>query len=82
VSCAPPATRARTNENKMIALGRFPSIQTKRSGKKLSGELAAENTAEQPDALVPASFQWSLKPSVYQTSYTFDPYSVTVLVFQ
>jgi len=51
-------------------------------GTKLSGELDDENAAEQPDELVPVSVQWSLKPSVSQTSYSFDPYSVTILVFQ
>ena len=52
------------------------------TGRKLSGPVDAVNTAEQPDELVPVSIQWSLKPSVNQTAYTFDPYSVTILVFQ
>ena len=65
-----------------ISLASFSRSKAEVTGMKLSGPLDAENTAEQPDLLLPVSIQWSLKQSVNQTSYTFDPYSVTILVFQ
>jgi alpha-L-arabinofuranosidase len=65
-----------------ISLAGFSRSKPNVTGRKISGEVDAENTAEQPDELVPVSVQWSLKPSVNQTSYSFDPYSVTILVFQ
>jgi alpha-L-arabinofuranosidase len=65
-----------------INLAGFSRSKPNVTGRKLSGEVDAENTAEQPDELVPVSVQWSLKPKVNQTSYSFDPNSVTVLVFQ
>ena len=65
-----------------IDLAGFRRSKPDVNGKTLGGALDAENTAEQPDALVPVPIQWSLKPSINQTAYTFDPYSFTVLVFQ
>jgi hypothetical protein len=65
-----------------INLAGFSRSKPNVTGRKLSGPVDDENTAEQPDELGPVSVQWSLKPSVNQTSYRFDPYSVTILVFQ
>jgi len=65
-----------------INLAGFSRSKPSVIGRKLSGPVDDENTAEQPAELVPVSVQWSLKPSVNQTSYSFDPYSVTILVFQ
>ena len=65
-----------------INLAGFRRSKPNVTGKKLSGDLDDENTAEQPGVLVPVSIQWSLKPSINQTSYSFDPYSLTILVFQ
>jgi hypothetical protein len=65
-----------------INLAGFSRSKPNVTGRKLSGPVDDENTAEQPDELGPISVQWSLKPSVNQTSYSFDPYSVTILVFQ
>jgi alpha-L-arabinofuranosidase-like protein len=49
---------------------------------KLSADLDAENTAQQPDLVVPVQVNWNLKPTLDHTTYTFDPYSFTILTFQ
>jgi hypothetical protein len=65
-----------------ISLTGFARAQPRVTGQQLSGEADAENTAEQPDALVPVPIQLSLKPSINQIPYTFDANSVTILTIQ
>ena len=65
-----------------ISLAGFTRSQPRVTGWKLSGDVDAVNTAEEPDSVLPVGIQWNLKPAINQTSYTFDPYSVTVLIFQ
>jgi Alpha-L-arabinofuranosidase 1 domain/Alpha-L-arabinofuranosidase C-terminal domain/3-keto-disaccharide hydrolase len=65
-----------------ISLAGFARSQPRVTGWKLSGDVDAVNTTEEPDSVLPVGIQWNLKPAINQTSYTFDPYSVTVLIFQ
>ncbi len=46
---------------------------------ELAGPLAAVNTAAKPDAIVPQQREWKHGMKHGITSYTFPPYSVTVL---
>jgi hypothetical protein len=65
-----------------IKLNGFLRSQGAVKGWKLSADLDAENTAQQPDLVVPVQVNWNLKPSLNNTTYTFDPYSLTILTFQ
>jgi alpha-L-arabinofuranosidase len=65
-----------------INLNGFVGSQSSVKGWKLSGPIDSVNTAQQPNDLVPVRIGWSLQRSAHQTSYTFDPYSVTVLTFE
>jgi Alpha-L-arabinofuranosidase 1 domain/3-keto-disaccharide hydrolase/Alpha-L-arabinofuranosidase C-terminal domain len=65
-----------------ISLSGFSRSQATVIGWKLSADINAENTAQQPNLVIPVQVSWNLKPSAEQTSYTFDPYSVTILTFQ
>ena len=65
-----------------IKLNGFLRSQSSVKGWKLSAPIDAENTAQQPDQVVPAHVSWNLSPSLDHTTYTFDPYSITSLTFR
>ena len=48
---------------------------------ELSGSLEARNTSAQPNAIVPQTREWKHGIENGETSYTFPPYSITVLRF-
>src|SRR5260221_2812248 len=65
-----------------IKLNGFLRSQGSVKGWKLSAPIDAENTAQQPDQVIPALVSWNLSPSLDHTTYTFDPYSFTTLTFR
>ena len=45
----------------------------------LAGPLTAVNTADKPDAVIPDASEWEHAIKDGRTSYTFPPFSFTVL---
>jgi alpha-L-arabinofuranosidase len=62
-----------------IHLGGFVCRKPMAQVTELSGPLAAANTANQPNTVIPQSGLWRHALKDGRTSYTFPPYSVTVL---
>jgi hypothetical protein len=65
-----------------IKLNGFRVSQPSSTAQELAGPLATVNTAQAPNQLVPQEVRWANKMANGQTSYTFKPYSLTVLTFR
>jgi Alpha-L-arabinofuranosidase C-terminal domain/Domain of Unknown Function (DUF1080) len=65
-----------------IALDGFKVSNPVSTAQELAGPLDTVNTAQEPDALVLREIDWPNKFTNGSTSYTFKPYSLTVLSFR
>jgi alpha-L-arabinofuranosidase len=62
-----------------IALSGFQPKRSQAAVTQLAGELAAENTLEEPTKIAPVRSQWEHGNSSGAMRYTFPPYSFTIL---
>ena len=65
-----------------IQIGGFVPRKALAQVTTLAGPLAAVNTADQPDAVRPRPSEWKHEIKDGRTSYTFSPYSFSVLRFE
>jgi alpha-L-arabinofuranosidase len=65
-----------------IVLDGFKVSKPVSTAQELAGPLDTVNTAQEPDALVLREIDWPNNFTNGSTSYTFKPYSLTVLSFR